>query len=183
MYLQKVICRKTFFKICFCWRLEGQWWKQQDPDPLVRREDPRIRIHTKMSWILNTAGEEMRDRLPQTSNFVASRGQHRLPSPSHRWVKHERSYFIASSPWGSPRPAQTPLHISREKRRDHFPQPPVQGTPQYQHRLPPSSHRWGEEITSHSLLSRELPNTNTSTDSLRLLIGEEKKSSRASSSS
>jgi hypothetical protein len=28
----------------------------QDPDPLVRGLDPRIRIHIKMSWIRNTAG-------------------------------------------------------------------------------------------------------------------------------
>jgi hypothetical protein len=27
----------------------------QDPDPLVRGMDPRIRIHPKMSWIRNTA--------------------------------------------------------------------------------------------------------------------------------
>jgi hypothetical protein len=26
----------------------------QDPDPLDRGMDPRIRIHTKMSWIRNT---------------------------------------------------------------------------------------------------------------------------------
>jgi hypothetical protein len=26
----------------------------QDPDPLVRGMDPRIRIHTKMSWIRNS---------------------------------------------------------------------------------------------------------------------------------
>jgi hypothetical protein len=26
----------------------------QDPDPLVRGMDPRIRIHSKMSWIRNT---------------------------------------------------------------------------------------------------------------------------------
>ncbi len=58
MYLQKVICIKTFFShsffIVFYWRPEGQ---QQDPDPLVTGMDPqiRIRIHTKMSWICNTA--------------------------------------------------------------------------------------------------------------------------------
>ncbi len=28
-----VISRKTFFKLVFCWRLEGQWRKYQDPDP------------------------------------------------------------------------------------------------------------------------------------------------------
>ncbi len=27
---------------------------RMDPDPLVRGMDPRIRIHTKMSWIGNT---------------------------------------------------------------------------------------------------------------------------------
>jgi hypothetical protein len=60
MYLQKVICRKTFFKLVFCWRLEGQLFELQDPDPhrdpdpLVRGMDPRIRIHTKTSWIRNT---------------------------------------------------------------------------------------------------------------------------------
>ncbi len=37
--------QKHFFKlICFCWRLEDQWRKKQDPDPLVRGMDPRIRI-------------------------------------------------------------------------------------------------------------------------------------------
>jgi hypothetical protein len=35
MYLQKVISRKSFFKIVFCWHLEGQGRKYQDPDPLV----------------------------------------------------------------------------------------------------------------------------------------------------
>ncbi len=41
MYLQKVIRKK----------------QDPDPDPLVRGMDPRIRIriHTKMSWIRNTA--------------------------------------------------------------------------------------------------------------------------------
>jgi hypothetical protein len=38
MYLQKVISRKTL-----------------NPDPLVGGMDPRIRIHTKMSWIRDTA--------------------------------------------------------------------------------------------------------------------------------
>jgi hypothetical protein len=54
-YLQKVICRKTFFKLVFCWHLEGKY-KDPDPDPLVRGMDPRIRIRiqTKMSWIRNT---------------------------------------------------------------------------------------------------------------------------------
>jgi hypothetical protein len=43
MYLQKVT-RKSFLLR-----------KQQDPDPLVRGMDPRIRIQPKMSWIRNTA--------------------------------------------------------------------------------------------------------------------------------
>ncbi len=29
--------------------------KKQDPDTLVRGMDPRIRVHTKMSWIWNTS--------------------------------------------------------------------------------------------------------------------------------
>ncbi len=29
-------------------------FQDPDPDPLVRGMDPRIRIHTKMSWIRNT---------------------------------------------------------------------------------------------------------------------------------
>ncbi len=67
--------KQNFFfqKLVFCWHLEGQWRKKQDPDPgsesgsesrsiirrhespdpdpLVRDMDPRILIHTKMSWI------------------------------------------------------------------------------------------------------------------------------------
>ncbi len=31
------------------------WIQDPDPYPLVRGMDPRIRIHTKMSWIRNTA--------------------------------------------------------------------------------------------------------------------------------
>ncbi len=46
--------QKFFFKLVFCWHLEGQWRKRQDPDPLVRGMDPRIRIPTKRSWIRNT---------------------------------------------------------------------------------------------------------------------------------
>ncbi len=51
-----VISRKTFFYLVFVasWR---SMTKIADPDPLVRAIDPRIRIwiHTKMSWIRNTA--------------------------------------------------------------------------------------------------------------------------------
>ncbi len=46
LYLQKVTSRKICVKkIIFCWHLEGQWRKKQDPnpDPLVRGMDPRIR--------------------------------------------------------------------------------------------------------------------------------------------
>jgi hypothetical protein len=37
----------------------------QDPDPLVRGMDPRIRIHPKMSWIRNTEknDEDLRHRI------------------------------------------------------------------------------------------------------------------------
>ncbi len=70
MYLQKVISRKTFFELpgsFFVGILKVYDEKSRiriqdpdpnpDPDPLVRGMDPRIRIriHTKMSWIRNTA--------------------------------------------------------------------------------------------------------------------------------
>ncbi len=43
-------------KTVFCWRLEVQGRKQQDPDPhpLVRGTDPRIQIRNKMSRTNNT---------------------------------------------------------------------------------------------------------------------------------
>jgi len=56
MYLQKIISRK---KLVFCWCLEGQGRKYQDPDlnPLVIGTDPqirnRVRIRTKMARIHN----------------------------------------------------------------------------------------------------------------------------------
>jgi hypothetical protein len=34
-----------------------------DPDPLVRGMDPRIRIHSKISWIRNTGSHNFRIRL------------------------------------------------------------------------------------------------------------------------
>jgi hypothetical protein len=40
MYLQKVISRKTFFKLVYCCRREGLCQKKLDPDPLVRGMDP-----------------------------------------------------------------------------------------------------------------------------------------------
>ncbi len=59
------------FIFSFLLRLEGEWRKYQDPkpDPLVWGMDPRIRFHTKMSWIRNTAGRYfMRDAI-HTSHF------------------------------------------------------------------------------------------------------------------
>jgi hypothetical protein len=64
MYLQKVTSRKNCVKkFVFCGILkvndENIRIRIQDPDldpdPLVRGMDLRIRIHTKMSWIRNTA--------------------------------------------------------------------------------------------------------------------------------
>ncbi len=98
MYLQKVICRKTFFlNLVFCWHLEGQWWKKEDPDPdtLVIGMDPRIRIriHTKMSWIRNTGCEAWcKENLP----CLISPG---VPHPykgnlSRYWTDKNSSVFI-----------------------------------------------------------------------------------------
>ncbi len=78
MYLQKVLSRKKCVKkLVFCWHLEGQWRKYQDPDPdpLVRGMDPRIRIHPKMSWIRNTGKMWMKKMLNeenQIHSFISS---------------------------------------------------------------------------------------------------------------
>ncbi len=66
--------KKCFKKIVFCWHLEGQWRKKQDPDPLVRGMDPRIRIHSEMSWIRNTARQD-----PDPQHFLCE-----------LWNKHPR---------------------------------------------------------------------------------------------
>ncbi len=47
---QKNLRNKIF--VCLC--LQDHRRKWQDPDPLVRCMDPRIRIRTKISWIRNT---------------------------------------------------------------------------------------------------------------------------------
>jgi hypothetical protein len=65
MYLQKVISRKTqFFVVILKVNNENIWIRILDPDPdpnpdpLIRGTDPRIRIHTKMPWIRNTASDK-----------------------------------------------------------------------------------------------------------------------------
>jgi hypothetical protein len=61
MYIKKVISRKNCVKNQFFAGIlkvndENSRIRIQDPDPdpLVRRMDPRIRIHPKMTWIRNT---------------------------------------------------------------------------------------------------------------------------------
>jgi hypothetical protein len=41
-----------------------------DPDPLVRGMDPRIRIHPKMSWIRNTAGDHLIMNPPGSRSYL-----------------------------------------------------------------------------------------------------------------
>ncbi len=57
-----------------------------DPDPLVRGMDPRIRnrIHTKMSWIRNTAGSWIRNR-----KFWL---RDNIPDPQHLRVSKEKEH-------------------------------------------------------------------------------------------
>ncbi len=71
----KVISRKTFFKVSFLLDLEGQWRKKQDLDqnPLVRSMNPRIQIHTKISWIRNTG------------KIQVSSGHHGVTVPLKEW--------------------------------------------------------------------------------------------------
>jgi hypothetical protein len=61
MYLEKVISRKNCVKNLYLAGIlkvngENSRIRIQDPDPLVRGMDPRIRIriHPKISWIRNT---------------------------------------------------------------------------------------------------------------------------------
>ncbi len=81
-------------KLVFCWHLEGQWRKQQDPDPLVRGMDPRIRIHTKMSWIRNTA-RDSKKILPPPVHWrehgccLRGEGVRLNPSPSQSWTRDQ----------------------------------------------------------------------------------------------
>ncbi len=50
MYLLKVISRKTYKKIVFCCRLEGQGQKKQNPDP-----EPLVRgVTDTQHWFLDT---------------------------------------------------------------------------------------------------------------------------------
>ncbi len=83
MYFQKVISRKTFFKLFFCWLLEGRWQKQDpdpnpDPDLLVRGMDLRIRIKTKIYWIRNTKSGSGRIDI-----ILADPDRHRDRHPGH----------------------------------------------------------------------------------------------------
>ncbi len=53
MFIQKVISKKFEKKNKFC-RPKSHWRQEQDPDPLDRGTDPRIRIRTKILRIQNT---------------------------------------------------------------------------------------------------------------------------------
>ncbi len=73
MYLQKVISKKNLFFLNYLFvgiLKVNDPDPHPDPDPLVRGMDPliqiRIRIHTKMSWIRNTA------RFPAISTYFMS---------------------------------------------------------------------------------------------------------------
>ncbi len=50
--MQKNFVKKISFLLA-SWRSMKKY-KDPNPDPFVRGMDPRIRIHTKMSWIRNT---------------------------------------------------------------------------------------------------------------------------------
>jgi hypothetical protein len=58
MCLQKVKRRETWKKFFFLGVLKVNDEKKQDPDPLVRGTDPRIRILAKMSRICNTVSRD-----------------------------------------------------------------------------------------------------------------------------
>ncbi len=90
MYLQKVISRTTFKKISFLlasWRSVRSVTKiagsgDPNPDPLVRGMDPRIRIHTKMSWIRNTSSRGSNSATSGSLSLWTARGRSATPAPS-----------------------------------------------------------------------------------------------------
>ncbi len=59
LFFQKSNKQKNNYFL-LAWHLKGQGRKLQDPDPLVRGMDPRIRIRRKMRWIRNTVWQIMR---------------------------------------------------------------------------------------------------------------------------
>jgi hypothetical protein len=81
----------------------------QDPDPLVRGMDPRIRIHTKMSWIRNTA-------IKFTCSYKTGHGG---GHPAHGAVlRHRRPRQTDPGAGGGRRPAhdaQGPLRQPRHQ--------------------------------------------------------------------
>ncbi len=80
----------------------------QDPDPLVRGMDLRIRIHTKMSWIRNTAFD---DRSLQLHSPSRSRSASSMTRYLTRSSLKERLFSswsasrpgVATTTWGRPR--------------------------------------------------------------------------------
>jgi hypothetical protein len=100
MYLQKVISKKLFKKLVFCWHL-GKVNDEnsriririRDPDPLVRGMDPRIqiriRIHPKISWIRNTAIQYTRRKSAKPS--AKKIHKHHMPRISDRNNPQENS--------------------------------------------------------------------------------------------
>jgi hypothetical protein len=57
-----------------------------DPDPLVRGEDPRIRIRTKMSRIPNTASRDPFELLDPDPHFECGSGSRRAKM-THKYRK------------------------------------------------------------------------------------------------
>jgi hypothetical protein len=76
MYLQ-VIRRKLFLLNYFFVDIlkfndKNSRIRIQDPDPSVRDMDPRIRIHTKMSWIRNTVYNYVVDKIANDSHVYGA---------------------------------------------------------------------------------------------------------------
>jgi hypothetical protein len=63
-----MVLRNLFFTGILKVNDENSRIRIQDPDPLARGIDPRIRIHRKMSWIRNTGAQV--HKVPNYSGFI-----------------------------------------------------------------------------------------------------------------
>jgi hypothetical protein len=104
MYLQKVKAekivtkvKKTIFNYCFSGILkvndenskiriqDPDQNPDQNPDPLVRGMDPRIRIHTKMSFIWNTGKDTKNNIYESMTKLLLGENTFRLSVTQLVW--------------------------------------------------------------------------------------------------
>ncbi len=86
----KCTFKKYWAKKIVCWPLEGHWRKEQNPDPLARGTDPRIR--TNMSRIRNTGFNYSASLEKDLQTFFTNFW---FFSPKYTNIKHDFQFFFA----------------------------------------------------------------------------------------